>query len=105
MALIQIDVGDVISTKEGRTYRVLSVYRNGEQIYKIEGIDDSELTPMRRPVFAHEIGRVLRKALKSDGLKKQEAEAQAVNVVQVVPPNQDEVPVPPIVVDVKKGGK
>ena len=74
MALIEIEVNDVISTKEGKTYRVLSVYKNGNALYKVEGIDDNELTPMRRPIFSHEIGRVIRKGLKSAGRIKEEKE-------------------------------
>jgi hypothetical protein len=31
---------------------------------------------MRRPVFANQIARILRKALKSDGLKAQESAEQ-----------------------------
>jgi hypothetical protein len=62
MGLITIDRNDIIATKDGQTVRVLSVYYNGDALSKIEGIDDSEASPMRRPVFAAQIARVLRKA-------------------------------------------
>jgi hypothetical protein len=76
MGLIQIEKNDVIATKEGQTIRVMAVYMNGDVLSRIEGVDDSEASPMRRPVFANQIARILRKALKSDGLKAQESAEQ-----------------------------
>ena len=73
MSLITIDKNDVILTKGGQQIRVMAVYMNGNVLSKIEGIDDSEASPMRRPVFSGDILRVLKKGLKSDGLKAQEA--------------------------------
>ena len=61
MGAITIERGDIISTKDGQTIRVLSVYYNGDALSKIEGIDDTEACPMRRPVFSNQIARVLKK--------------------------------------------
>ena len=62
MGLIEIEKGDTIATKDGRTIRVLAVYKNDFALTRIEGIDDSEATPMRRPVFSDQIARLIRKA-------------------------------------------
>jgi hypothetical protein len=62
--MIQIEKGDIIATKDGQTYRVLSVFMNGDSLTKIEGIDETERSPMRRPVFSNQIAKVLKKAVK-----------------------------------------
>ena len=62
MAAITIEKGDVILSKDGKQYRVLSTYYNGDTLSKIEGVDDNDPNRMRRSVFTHEIVRVMKKA-------------------------------------------
>ena len=63
--LPEIERGDVIATKDGREMRVLTVYKNGNAIHRIEGIDDSVDSPIRTTVYSADITRILRKAKKA----------------------------------------
>ena len=60
----EIGIGDVIATKDGLTLRVLSVRKvDGNQILRLEGIDDTSESPIRTTVLPNNILRVLRKAV------------------------------------------
>ena len=76
MPLIEIEKNDTIVAKDGKMYRVLSVYKNGDVLFKIDGIDDTEPSPMRRPIFSYDIVKVVRKGLKSAGLVAEELAAK-----------------------------
>jgi hypothetical protein len=54
----------------------MSTYYNGDILSRVDAIDDNDPSPMRRVIYSAQIARVLKKALKSDGLKAQEAAAQ-----------------------------
>ncbi len=59
----EIEKGDVILSN-GRTYRVLSVFKPDGEIKRIDGIDDSEESPLRRTIWAKDINKLLRKGPK-----------------------------------------
>lgn len=71
MALVQIERGDIIATKAGESLRVVSVYYNGNDLSRVDALNDSDPSPMRRPVFSNQIARVLKKAEK-DPIKSAE---------------------------------
>ena len=58
---MELGQNDVIATKDGKTLRVLSIYKTGNEVVRIEGIDDSAESPCRRTVYANNILRILRK--------------------------------------------
>lgn len=90
MALVEIEKNDIVATKDGRTIRVLAVYKNGDVVSKVEGIDDNEGSPMRRPVFAADILRVVRKAPKAED-KQASAVEEKVAPVVAKPEDKDRI--------------
>lgn len=60
----EIERGDTIATKDRKTLRILSVYKSGNEILRVEGVDDSSDSPKRIPVLPSDIIRILRKAPK-----------------------------------------
>ena len=72
--MITVEKGDTVITREGKTVVALAVYYNGDVLSKIEGIDRSEDSPMRRPVFANQIIRVMKK----NEVKKEVADASTI---------------------------
>lgn len=50
---------DTIATKDGKILRVLSIYKSGNDITRIEGIDDASDIPCRKTVYVNNILRVL----------------------------------------------
>ena len=63
---MQLDINDVIATKDGKTLRVLSIYRSGGEITRIEGIDDNDDSPCRKTVYVNNLLRILRKYKKPE---------------------------------------
>lgn len=59
-----IEKDDVILTKDGHEMRVLRVIMGGNDIQRIECVDDKAESPMRTTIFANNISRVLVKAVK-----------------------------------------
>ena len=57
-----VAVNDIIATKDGQKLRVLSVRYSGNDIQRVEGIDDSSPCPMRTNVFKENFLRVLVKS-------------------------------------------
>lgn len=62
----EIEKGDTIATKEGKSLRVLSVYKSGSDIIRVEGVDDTDESPKRIPILPSSITRILRKAPKAE---------------------------------------
>ena len=58
-----IEKGDTILSN-GKTYRVLSVFKPDGHIQRVDGIDDSEDSPIRRTLYAKDIGKILKKGPK-----------------------------------------
>ena len=58
---LDINKGDIIATKEGKEMRVLSVYRPGGDIVRVDCIDDHVESPMRTPIFIKDVLKVLKK--------------------------------------------
>jgi hypothetical protein len=69
MALPELEANDIISTKDGQSLRILTIYKNGNEVSKIDGIDDNSPSPMRVPVFANNIARIMKKH-KEEPVKK-----------------------------------
>ncbi len=65
----EIERNDTIATKDGRSMRVLSVYKSGNEILKVDAIDDSNESPKRTPLLPSDIIRILRKAPKAEEAK------------------------------------
>ena len=61
MALPELEVNDIISTKDGRTLRVQRIHKSGNEIIRIDGTDDNAASPMLTPIFANNIARILKK--------------------------------------------
>jgi hypothetical protein len=66
---MELERNDVIATKDGKTLRVLSIYKTGNDITRVEGIDDASDSPCRRTVYVNNIQRILRKAKKEEVAK------------------------------------
>ena len=64
MALPELEVNDFISTKDGRELRILSLYKTGNEVIRLDGVDDNAPSPMRIVVFANNIARIIKKAPK-----------------------------------------
>ena len=60
-ALPEIEKNDVILAF-GKNYRVLSVFKPDGEIKRIDGIDDTEDSPIRRTIWSKDIQRIVRKA-------------------------------------------
>lgn len=60
----EIERGDTIATKDGKAFRVLSVYKSGNEVTRVEGVNDSDESPKRTPLLPSDIIRILRKAPK-----------------------------------------
>ena len=67
---MELERNDVIATKDGKTLRVLSIYKTGNEITRIEGVDDNSDSPCRRTVYNNNILRILRKAPKKVEVEK-----------------------------------
>jgi hypothetical protein len=63
MSLPEIEKGDDILA-QGRTFRVLSVYKPDGVIQRVDGVDYSEESPIRRTIWAKDIGRIVKKGEK-----------------------------------------
>ena len=57
-----VAANDIIATKDGQRLRVLSVRYSGNDIQRVEGIDDSAASPMRVTVMKENFLRVLQKS-------------------------------------------
>ena len=57
-----IEINDTIVTKDGATLRVLAVRRDGQEIRRLEGIDDNAPSPMRVTVLKDNFLRLIRKS-------------------------------------------
>lgn len=66
MGLIEIEREDTVIVKDGRSIRVMAVYKTGKQLHRIEGVDDNEPIPTRRPFFFHDIVRVIKREKKKE---------------------------------------
>ena len=62
--LIEIEKGDTIALKDGRSVRVLSVYRPAGTIVRVDCIDDGDPNAMRFAAFSKDIARILKKAVR-----------------------------------------
>lgn len=60
-----IEKGDSILSN-GKTYRVLSVFKPDGEIKRVDGIDDSEDSPIRRTILLKDIGKLLKKGPKKN---------------------------------------
>ena len=56
-----VEVNDIILTKDGQQLRVLAVRRNGPDIQRLEGICDTDPSPMRTTVLKNNFQRVMKK--------------------------------------------
>lgn len=61
MGAITIERGDTVITKDGKSYKVESVFYDANILRKVEGVDKTEDSPMRRPIFSDQIVRVMKK--------------------------------------------
>ena len=61
--LVEIEKNDVILAN-GKNYRVLSVFKPDGEIKRVDGIDDTEDSPIRRTIWSKDIQRIVRKAPK-----------------------------------------
>ena len=86
-----IEKGDVIATKDGRSVRVLSVYKPDGIIRKVDAVDDGAESPIREVIFSKDIARILVKR------KKPEEQKQA-----ALPPEQAVKEKVPVSEDLKK---
>jgi hypothetical protein len=59
--LVEIEKNDVILAN-GKNYRVLSVFKPDGEIKRVDGIDDTEDSPIRRTIWSKDIQRIVRKA-------------------------------------------
>lgn len=59
----EIERGDTIAS-DGKAFRVLSVYKSGNELLRIEVVDDASDSPKRIPLLPNQISRILRKAQK-----------------------------------------
>ena len=57
-----VEVNDIILTKDGQQLRVLNVRRNGPDIQRLEGICDTDPSPMRTTVLKKNFQRVMKKS-------------------------------------------
>ena len=57
-----VEVNDIILTKDGQQLRVLAVRRNGPDIQRVEGICDTDPSPMRVTVLKNNFQRVMKKS-------------------------------------------
>ena len=57
-----VEVNDIILTKDGQQLRVLAVRRNGPDIQRLEGICDTDPSPMRTTVLKNNFQRVMKKS-------------------------------------------
>ena len=57
-----VEVNDIILTKDGQQLRVLNVRRNGPDIQRLEGICDTDPSPMRTTVLKNNFQRVMKKS-------------------------------------------
>ena len=58
----EIGINDIIATKDGLTLRVLSIRKvDGNNILRIEGVDDNSEAPMRTTVLPNNILRIIKK--------------------------------------------
>ena len=57
-----VEVNDIILTKDGQQLRVLNVRKNGNDIQRVEGICDTDPSPMRVTVLKNNFQRVMKKS-------------------------------------------
>ena len=57
-----VGINDIVATKDGQRLRVLSVKKNGNDVHRLEGIDDTSASPMRTTVLKDNFLRVLQKS-------------------------------------------
>lgn len=57
-----IGINDIIATKDGQRLRILAIRRNGEEIIRVEGIDDTSSSPIRVTVLKENFLRLLVKS-------------------------------------------
>ena len=57
-----VEVNDIILTKDGQQLRVLNVRRNGPDIQRLEGICDTDPSPMRTTVLKNNFQRFMKKS-------------------------------------------
>jgi hypothetical protein len=82
-----INIGDVIATKDGRTFEVLSIYAPDGDIKKLEGIDRNSGSPMRTTILKDNFRAVVKKAKKVyDSDEKKWAELQTDGSYKLVEP-------------------
>ncbi len=64
MSIKSINRGDLIKTKNGKTYTVEAIRWLENNLYKLEGVDRTAASPMRTTVWASEFDKVIKKAPK-----------------------------------------
>lgn len=57
-----LEKGDTILTRKGREMKVIAIHIVDKKIVRVDAIDMSEPSPLRTPVQAIDIVRILRKA-------------------------------------------
>jgi hypothetical protein len=58
-----INKGDLIETKDGRTFTVEALRLNQDgSIYKLEGVDRTAVSPMRTTVWGNDFKKVIKRA-------------------------------------------
>jgi hypothetical protein len=62
MAIKPMNRGDLIATKDGRTFTIEALRFVGGNLYKIEGVDRNSSSPMRTTIWASDFGKVIRRA-------------------------------------------
>lgn len=63
-ALLELEKGDVIITKDGREMQVISIYKPDGKVRRCDCVAVGDESPMRTPVWSENIARILRKAPK-----------------------------------------
>ena len=56
-----VGINDIVSTKDGQTLRILAVKKNGNEVMRLEGINDNDPSPMRTTILKENFLRILKK--------------------------------------------
>ena len=89
-----LERGDMILLKDGRTVRILSVYKPDGILRRVDCVDDASENPMRQPVDVKDVARILKKAppkeAKKEALPPEQAVKEKVQVPAVLKKDIDE---------------
>jgi hypothetical protein len=74
----EIEKGDTILLKDGRSVRVLSTYSPAGKLVHVNVVDDANPSPMRESVFEKDIAKILCKGKKFNTMEDKLPPEQAV---------------------------